>query len=191
MKLTKSTLRQIIKEEIQKLNERGYSIGGSGLVEVKDKILILPNSEYYLGASSSPTHIIVVSVNNNVITYRSSPYDRDQRIETWIGKDLITKGTEIWLKSGYAKYSKDTSKTLRANLQGKKGPRNGKHSIAKYRKFLVTAWGDTGQDVYSIGKAQGVVGDWDDVENSIEVEVDSFGFDVLKKDIRIRRVKKL
>lgn len=71
-----------------------YSIGAGGLRKLgPSKIKLLPNHAYYLGASSSPSRVIVTSVGENRFTYRSFPYQgRDIAIEAAIGLDLIEQG---------------------------------------------------------------------------------------------------
>jgi len=56
------------------------------------KIPIRSNVSYFMGASSSPEHIVVKKVDDNVIHYTTQPYKNDLRIERDVGEDLIRTG---------------------------------------------------------------------------------------------------
>jgi hypothetical protein len=106
-------------QEAESLDEARFAITGSGLKK-PGRIAVFPNHEYYIGASTSPEHIVVTKVTDDTIHYRKYPYDRELRVERWIGEDLIAQGTATWLRSGYVKYQPERAKRLRAVMAGKK-----------------------------------------------------------------------
>jgi len=188
--MKKSELRKLIREEIK---EAIYAMdfGKGGMRELgDDKMVILPNSEYYIGASSSPDHIVVTKVDDRMIHYYKYPYKKELRIEKPIGMDLIRQGVTTWLKSGYKKYHPELARSLQANLDGKKGSQNGKAKLQDYQYVEVEIVGNPGEDVYGIGKDYGVVkGDWDEKENKVTVSLMRQYIPELKRDKRIKSVK--
>lgn len=115
------------------LTEGGFVVGASGL-EKPSKIAIFPNSIYFLGASSTPDHILVTKVDDKWIYYMRTYNLVSTRIERWIGEDLINKGTNTWLKT-YGSHFPSLAKSLNANLNGKKGSENGKAKPKDYEKW--------------------------------------------------------
>jgi len=189
-KITKSLLKKIIKEEIQILKEAQYSLGGGGMKKLGDeKILILPNTEYYMGASSSPDRILVKAIDDNFITFSSYPFKKYRKIETPIGKHLIQTGTEAFIKLR-GKYFPEESKSFKANLAGKKGSRTGKTKPSDVERVTVKIWGkDGGNDLYKIGKSWGVVSKWNEGDNTIEVDTERRNVKDMKKDSNIAKLK--
>ena len=101
------------------LNEGGFVIGAHGLEKPKTGILIQPDHEYFMGASSSPSHIVVTGVAGDMITYRQYPYTKDLRVQKWIGTDLIMTGTQTWLKSGRGAHHPELERSLQNLMAGK------------------------------------------------------------------------
>jgi hypothetical protein len=146
------------------LDEKIYRIGAGGLKPVDTSLYVEPNSSYWLGASSSPSHVVVTAIDDNHITYSSYPYTKTQKIETPIGKSLMASGTHTHLQR-YGQYMDAAEKkTLEANLKGKKGPRNGKEKQRDYQRILVTCVAnDKTRDLYGQTKAYGVLtGYWEE-----------------------------
>ena len=141
-----------------------YKIGAGGLEPLSgEEIQIVPGGTYHLGASSSPDHIIVTKVDDRFITYRKYPYEKDLRIEKNIGADLIKTGIQNWLKSGYQTYQPKTAKIYKQVLAG------GKPKIEKlsdYKFYDVTIQGEPGVDVYGAAKEWGLVGGYNDKDNT-------------------------
>jgi hypothetical protein len=70
----------------------GFRIGAGGLEKPK-AIRLTPGHIYAMGASSSPSLIIVDSIAGDAIRYRNRSGDQaEKRIERWIGEDLIAQG---------------------------------------------------------------------------------------------------
>ena len=108
-----------LAEEVQSIL---YRIGDKGLSPAETgKILIQPNVEYYFGASSSPSHIIVTKVDNKFIYYYKYPFYKENRIEREIGEDLIINGVSFWLKSYGPDYPKEAEK-FKKLMKGEKVP---------------------------------------------------------------------
>lgn len=99
-------------------------IGSSGLGKPSGaKLSVLPNRVYWLGASSSPQMIFVTAVTDDRVSYKSYPFERssDNKIEMWIARDLIAKGTTTHLKT-YGKYmSPRLKQSLEDMLSGGEG----------------------------------------------------------------------
>lgn len=79
--------------------------------------------EVFMGASSSPTFITITKVDDDTIYYRTEHDPETRAIQRWIGEDLIAKGTNTWLDSGYPKHFPDLAVKLR-RLVGRSGTAN-------------------------------------------------------------------
>jgi len=104
----------------EKLYEAIMAITGKGLEPLKSGIRIQKNTEYYMGASSDPKHIIVTDVNDRFITYMTYPYKNKLRIDRKIGEDLIIQGVRTWIKNYGRRYPEDVA-NFNKLLAGKKG----------------------------------------------------------------------
>jgi len=104
----------------EKLYEAIMSITDKGFEPLKSGIRIQKNTEYYMGASTSPKHIIVTDVNDRFITYMTYPYKKKLRIDRKIGEDLIIQGVRTWIKTYGSRYPKDVA-NFKKLLAGKKG----------------------------------------------------------------------
>jgi hypothetical protein len=69
-------------------------------------------TEAFLGASSSPQFITVTSVSKDRIQYVTSHDEKTHVLERWIAEDLIARGTNTWLDSGYPKHFPELAKKL-------------------------------------------------------------------------------
>jgi hypothetical protein len=72
--------------------------GVIGLKPLEKGIFMQPNTVYFIGASSSPDHIIVTDVGETLIKYYRYPYEKELRIERDVGEDLITRGSRRWME---------------------------------------------------------------------------------------------
>ena len=79
----------------------GYVIGPGGLEKPK-KTDLKPNTIHYMGASSSPSLVVVTKVSDDRIEFLNDK-GRSQGEQRWIAEDLIYKGDATWLKK-YASY---------------------------------------------------------------------------------------
>lgn len=177
----------------KEVDEAVYGVNfGAGKLEPLSTIHLVPNSVYFLGASSSPDQILVTKIDNKYITYRKYPYEQDLRIDAQIGSDLIAKGTSTWLSKGYGKYRPALKKTLELNLAGKKGPENGKHKPKDYERIRVGITVNH-SDPYGYAQQFGViVGMFDEASGYVEIETNRRTLrDEIKKDRNITNVKEL
>tara|TARA_B100001123_G_scaffold78321_1_gene88659 strand:- start:1445 stop:2518 length:1074 start_codon:yes stop_codon:yes gene_type:complete len=179
-------LREIIKSVIK---ESFYTIGAGGLSKIEEGVVhIAVNSPYYLGASMDPDLIIVTKVDDTWIEYVKPIWDNKKKlkIEKPIGESLITDGTNTWLKT-YGKYSenKQYADTMKKNLNGQKGPNNGKVKPSDYDRYVLTIKGKKGSgDVYGIAKNWGVTGRWNGKsgeDTEMELELYKIYIPLLKK----------
>lgn len=100
-----------------------YAITGGGLRKLPDsgQLNFKPGTECFLGASSSPKHIIVVKADPKWLYYVHGPeYKKERRIQRQVGEDLINQGTSTWVNSGMAKYHADAAKQMKKWLEGGK-----------------------------------------------------------------------
>lgn len=194
-KLAESFLVGIVSQNAfgpKPTQESIYSITAGGLKALDTSVEIYPNSVYFLGASSSPDRIIVTKVDSKWITYRKYPYESDLKIEASIGKDLIVTGTNTWLKSAMSKYHPAVAATLKKNLEGRKGPENGKHPVKDYERIEVGLT-ISHADPYGYAKQFGVItGHVDQEAGYIEITTDRRTLrDEIKKDRNVTSHKEL
>lgn len=100
--------------------ETVYNIGTGGLTPVRSDIMLQANTEYFMGASSSPSHIVVTRYDNDRIWYLQYPYTKEHVISRPIGLDLMIKGCNTWLNT-YSKYQPKLAQSIKNLLAGKKG----------------------------------------------------------------------
>lgn len=147
-----------------------FVIGKTGLEPLRTTGLkLMKNASFHMGASSSPDEIIIMSVGKDLIKYRTHPFKKELRIDKQSGLHLIKTGVKTWLKSGYVKRFPKRARSYRDWLQG------GTPYIIEpenYEMVKVLIRSDSrDDDIYGIGKQYGVVGKWDERENSVEVEL--------------------
>jgi hypothetical protein len=156
------SLRYDVEMPESALEEGGiYTIGGGGMRRITgNEIRIQPNHEYWLGASSSPTHIIVTKVDDDWIYFRYAynPLKGERRENRLIGTDLIATGTSTWVKSGYAKYYPELARALKLLLAGKPSPlKTDWHDYIDIDVAVGPSTPDDEGDFYGVGKAYGVI----------------------------------
>ena len=188
---------KIAKKQMKQLKETMYTMGASGLQAIETGVIHLEkNSVYYLGASSSPDKIIITKVDDNWIEY-VKPIDNNSRklkIERAIGESLILDGSNTWLKM-YGRFpeNKKIADTLKKNLEGKKGPNNGKVPPSEFDRYVLTIKGAKGSnDVYGAAKQWGVIGHWNGKsgeEAEAELEVYKIYIPQIKKDKQFKVTK--
>lgn len=181
--------RDLKKAKPQEKKAQGLVIGPKGL-EKPQKINIVPNREYFMGASSSPSHIVVTKADDKMITYRKYPYASDQKIQRWIGEDLIAKGTKTWLSGPYAKYHPETVKSLRDLIRGGKGKKVNPKDFEHVSVQLDLDPGISFNDGYTFVKGWGVLTGTphDEGKDYWEVETERRNVNKLKKDRRVKKV---
>ena len=149
-----------------------------------------------MGASSSPDQIIITKVDDKWIEYIKPIYNNSKKmkIEAPIGESLILDGSNTWLKT-YGRFpeNKKIADTLQKNLDGKKGPNNGKVKPSEYDRYVLTIKGAKGSnDVYGAAKQWGVVGPWNGKsgeEAEVELEIYKIYIPQIKKDKQLKVVK--
>lgn len=183
-----ATLRKVWSER-QAAPQRG--VIGPGGVEAPSKIHMQPNTIYYMGASSSPDMVIVMKVDKDTITFRKHPFDKDQRIQRWIGEDLIARGSKTWLNSGYVKYFPDVARNLKTLLSGKPGkkinPRDYQYVTVQFELDPSIDWNDG----YTFTQHWGVLtGTPEDAGKDYwEVQMPRGEVAELKKDRKVTKVR--
>ena len=189
-KINESVLKNLIREIM-------YTMGAGGLQAIETGVIHLEkNSVYYMGASSSPDQIIITKVDDNYLEYIKPIFNNSKKmkIERPIGESLILDGSNTWLKTyGRFKENKKIADTLQKNLNGKKGPNNGKVSPSEYDRYVLTIKGTKGSnDVYGAAKQWGVIGPWNGKsgeEAEVELEVYKIYIPYVKKDKQLKITK--
>jgi len=189
-KITESKLRDLVRETM-------YMIGAGGMTALETGVIHLEkNSVYYMGASSSPDQIIITKVQDEWIEYIKPIYNNSKKmkIERPIGESLILDGSNTWLKT-YGRFpeNKKIADTLQKNLDGKKGPNNGKVKPSEYDRYVLTIKGAKGSnDVYGAAKQWGVIGPWNGKngeEAEVELEIYKIYIPQIKKDKQLKITK--
>lgn len=175
---------------------RGFVIGAGGLEKPSgDKVNVLPNRIYYLGASSSPKMIFVTSVSGDKVKYRSYPFEQggDATIEMWIAKDLIQKGSTRQLKT-YGKYMEPR---LKRSLEDLLNGGNGKpEKLSDWeRVYIMVSPGEGAQergDAYYTAELYGNVGEMNmkgKPGRQLEIHTTRRTLDDIKADKRLKVLK--
>lgn len=170
------------------LEESRLVIGAGGLQKPGGgKVSILPNREYWLGASSSPQHIIVTKVSDDRVTYRTYPYDKDHFIQKWIAADLIEKGSTTHLKR-YGQYmGPEDKRSLEDLLKGGKGKKVSLKDFEQVTVLVGKGKGHEERDLWreaerygNVGGLAGPSGDMSGTAHDFRYEIDT-NRKVLKK----------
>ncbi|MFA4971343.1 MAG: hypothetical protein WC683_01935 [bacterium] len=179
-------LRHLSEQLGNAMDEMRGVIGDRGIEQPKNTIELQPNTEYFLGASSSPTHIIVTKVGKDRIEYVQGPdYKRPVQMERWIAQDLISRGVENWSKR-YGGASYPWAKKLERNFEAlRKGRKADTVKVADFYPVQVTVEpvGMTRDEAWSEAERYGNVGGSGD---TLLIDMRSGGVDELKKDKRFK-----
>lgn len=119
----------------QILEEQMFSIGGGGLESLKSKYLIQPNTSYWMGASSDPNLVYVTKITKDRVSYLAdtSNSDKESGIQRKSFEDLVSRGTDTWLKGPYPKYYPEEVKKFKKLVQGKSVPKEKRDDLKTYR----------------------------------------------------------
>lgn len=173
-----------------------YSIGSGGMRKLGDsKVAIVKDRIYYLGASHSPSMIMVTKVGDDQFWYRLYPFQgRDVGIQTVIGQDLIEKGTRRHLKQ-YAKHMSAAEKqSLQDLLKGGQGKKADIKDYEPLKVTVVAAKGYEDQDLWRNAEEYGNVGGRELPDERTAYEIDTYRKELgaLKKDKKftIQKVEK-
>ena len=95
-----------------------FVIGASGPRPIGGhNIYIGTGAQYYVGASSSPSHVVITRLTSYAVYYRQSPYETDIYSSLDSFRDLAERGCKTWLAS-HAKYDTPLVHTIRKVLDG-------------------------------------------------------------------------
>lgn len=146
------------------LDENRFVIGAGGLEEPGGgKIAILPNRMYFMGASSAPDHIFVTKADEEQIEYLKHPFEgKPLRVQTWIGRDLINKGSTRALAAYGHRMTKDERSSLQDLLNGGKGRPTKLSDIQYVYAKVEPAKGYEDQDLWYEAERYGNVGGFAD-----------------------------
>lgn len=196
----------VLENVVRNLVEEGdiFAITSGGLEQIKTgRILIQPNTFYYMGASSSPQEILVTKVGGGKITYRNYPYKQDVSIDERIGEHLIYQGVMTFLKSGYVNYpwGKERAEGFRKLLQMKKISQVDPKDWTRISVTVLPGSGYEGKDMWYEAEKYGSVGGTrlpdgepgflfakSEQFSSYQIEMFRGGLNRLKKDKRFRIV---
>lgn len=167
----------------------GYAIGPGGLTPTESGITLQKGAMYGLGASSSPSLVILTEVSDSKVKYLTYPFNGSPlSLEAWIAKDLLTKGTRTWLKS-HGKYQPKTRSSMESLLKGGKGRTE---NLNDWKEITVQAIAaEPGKDEWRTAEQYGNVGGIDSDEHGEIYEIEAFQKDLadIKKDKRLKVLK--
>ena len=162
-----------------------FAITGSGLQETRSGLYLEAGSLYYLQRGE----VLVTSVSADRITFGyTNPEDGKDKISTHsdqraIIESLMIEYTQERLKQ-YGKYmSVALKKTLEDNLEGKRGQLNGKFTAAMFDRVVVTCRANSKTtDLYGQTKAYGVLTQFNEQDQTSEIEVQRRYIQKMRKD---------
>ena len=152
----------------------------SGLVPVR-KADVKAGHGYYLGASSSPSFVLVLAATDDAVRYCDSYSLAVQTQPRWIFEDLTVSAHETVKRdaASYAKAAETANESTAGGRLTKQCARAAAERLAahgapvclsNYDRYEVRVMGAPGVDVYRIGGNYGAVGNWDDSTNVVDVE---------------------
>ena len=174
-----------MKINTRKTATRRGIIGPGGLGPLQSGITLQPNTLYWIGASSSPTMIIVTNVTDKAIEYFDPYRKTPMRVERWIGEDLITKGSKRWLATyGQVPGWKTYAKSIASMLSGGPGK---KEKLSDWERVRVTVKRKPafrGEDLWRVAERYGNVAGIEDADGDQLYEIEGFRRSVMevKKD---------
>ena len=168
------------------LTESRFVIGARGLeAPGGDKLSLLKNRVYAMGASSSPDLIFVTGVTDDVVTYRKLyNIDKELKIQPWIARDLISKGTRSYLSMYGRHLDSATKRSLEDLMDGGKGK---PEKLADYKKIYVAVKSKMGGDPWYTAEKYGNVGEIS--TGIVEIATVSRNLTKIKKDSSLEVVK--
>lgn len=169
----------------------GWALGPKGLEPPKSLITLQEGAAYYLGASSSPTFVVLTDVSGDRVKYKKYPFTGSEQVmEKWIAADLLTKGTQTYLKM-YGKYvPEDMRRSMESLLRGGKGKKEDLDDYKPVTIHLQNAEELKGQDLWRAAEEYGnVAGLETDDGMEYVVEAEQRQVEEVKKDPRFKVLK--
>lgn len=167
----------------------GYRIGPSGLEDTESGITLQKGAMYGLGASSSPTLVILTDVSDTKVKYVAYPFDGSPlSMEAWIAKDLLARGTRTWLKT-HGQYDSKRRSSMESLLKGGKGRTE---KLSDWKKIVVEAVSsEPGKDEWRAAEEYGNVAGINSDEHDEVYEIETFQKELpeIKKDKRLKILK--
>lgn len=172
----------------------GYSIGPGGLEKNTSggSMTLQEGAMYALGASSSPSLVVLTSVSEDTVKYKVWPFDgADRGLASWIARDLLSKGTATYLKmrgAQMAKFDPDLKRSMESLLKGGKGR---KEKLSDYEPVTIHAEATIEGDLWYQAEAYGNVGSYtdDDGKTVYEISTQRRELDRVKADKNFKVVK--
>jgi len=175
----------------KKLLEQIYSIGGGGLEPLQTNILLQPNTEYYMGASSSPDHIIITKVDDRRIFFYRYPYVKEQMISRNIGTDLIVRGCKTFIKL-YKNVRPKQVKNIELLLAGKRGKTVNLNDFKRVRIVAIPADPNVKSgELWRKAEYYGSVGmgEYEKYKDALLIDADMGRANAMKKDKNFKVLK--
>lgn len=152
----------------------------SGLVPVR-KADVKAGHGYYLGASSSPSFVLVLAVTDDAVRYCDSYSLTVQTQPRWIFEDLtvsaigtIQRAAAASVKAAatadVATAAGRLAKRIADVYAGQVAAHGAAVVFSDYNRVECRVKGSATVDAYRVGKDYGVVGDWDSDANEVTVE---------------------
>ena len=142
---------------------------------------VKPGHGYYIGASSSPSYVLVLSVTDDTVRYADAYSLAVSQSPRWIFADLACTALATLKKraeatAAYAASCPERERAFAALCAEGSAGRVSAHgapvTFADYDSVECRVSAPKGADVYGLAKDVGVVGNWDDDANEVDVECD-------------------
>lgn len=182
------SVRDLISE-LKSLDEGGLVIGAHGLSKPKSGLRVQKNTVYHIGASSSPSMILVTSVSKDMVRYQHYPFGKKGKTtssQMWIFQDLAIQGMTTWLKT-YGKYQPQLARAYEKLMSDKPVKPNG--DGYQPVKILAKA-AKPGEDLWREAERYGSVGGLGEKDDmTYEIRTDMNALENLKKDKQFKILK--
>ncbi len=156
-----------------------YRMGAQGMVRTA-KADVKAGHGYWMGASSSPSFVLVLSADESQVVFCNSYTLDRQVIARWVFNDLVTTAGETVRRAAAAAKAAAASATdataagrlaiMMADHHAERAQDHGaKVDFSNYTRVEARIAAPAGVDVYGIAKAWGTLTDWDQEANEATI----------------------
>lgn len=157
-----------------------FAVAGFGLRETRS-CEIKAGHGYYIGASSSPSFVLVLAVEGSMVRYANAYSLEAHRDSRAVFEDMACSALDTLKKhaaqsaanavnANESKAAGRLAKQIEKACAGRVAAHGAPVTFADHDKVEARVSAPKGADVYGIAKNWGVVGDWDDDANKVSVE---------------------
>lgn len=155
------------------------------------KLTMQEGAAYWLGASTSPKMVILTSVTDDRVKFKTYPFTGgDQTMERWIAADLLDQGTRTYLKMYGRHIDPDLKQSLESLLRGGKGRKEDMKDYKPVTIHVRAAPGFEGEDLWYEAEQYGGVGSRDDEGFTIyEINAQNKAVEMVKNNRKFKIIK--